>query len=59
MKLETIEIKKILNGSASIPAYIEFFDTIDKRTHMHSIKTFKKHFKLSDEQTEEILENNK
>ena len=56
--LEDIKILIILSGSAHEPAYIEFFDTVSKRTVLHSIKTFQKHFKLSDDELEQILKDN-
>ena len=59
MTLTDIKIIQILYGSAHIPAYIEFFDTIDKRTILHSIQTFKKHFKLSDDELEQLLKDNR
>ena len=55
MTLNDINIKQILYGSNHTPAYIEFFDTINKRNVIHGIKTFKNHFKLSDDELEQLL----
>ncbi len=59
MKLINITIKQVLSGSGQAPAYIEFFDTITKRSHINSIKTFKHNFKLSDDELEQLLKDNK
>jgi len=57
--ITNITIKQILSGSGKLPAYIEFFDTITKRTRLNSIKTFKKNFNLSDDELEQLLKDNK
>jgi len=56
--IDNIKVTQILHGSQDIPAYIEFFDSISKRTILQSIKTFKMRFNLSDDEVEKILKDN-
>ncbi len=59
MTLNKIKILRILYGAAELPRYVEFFDTINKRTRLQSTKTFQKNFNLSDDELEQIIKDSK